>query len=110
MNPSDRPRPIFSSLQDEPGGHASIETFVLGLSHHVDELQEAEVQRDFARVIELADGLAETSSTHGYEILSRCCEGVRNAAESASAEDLHKALVELTEIAHRIRLGYRGSV
>jgi hypothetical protein len=35
---------------------------------------------------------------------------VRIAAESRSSEELRKALVEGSEAAHRIRLGYRGAV
>jgi hypothetical protein len=110
MNGSSRPRPIFSSLAEDPAKQDSIERFVLALSAHIDDLQEADVQGDFQRVVELAAGLGDTSVSNGYEILSRCCMGVRTAAEAQSAEELRKALIELTEIAHRIRLGYRGSV
>ena len=110
MNDSGRPRPILSSLAEDPRKQESIDRFVLELSSQIDDLQEADVQGDFARVIELASKLLEASSAQGYEILSRCCTGVRAAAESRSSEELRKALVEVTEVAHRIRLGYRGSV
>ena len=83
---------------------------MLELSTQIDDLQEADVQGDFARVIELAQALGDRGIDHGYDILARCCVGVRGAAEARSAEQLRKALVELTEVAHRIRLGYRGSV
>jgi hypothetical protein len=110
MTDSGRPRPILSSLAEDPRKQDSIERFVLELSSQIDDLQEAEVQGDFVHVIELASNLLETSTAEGYEVLSHCCTGVRIAAESRSSEELRKALVEVTEVAHRIRLGYRGAV
>lgn len=110
MNGSSRPRPIYSSLSEDPAKQGLVERFVLALSSQIDDLQEADVLGDFPKVTEIAGSLDDAAVSHGYEILSRCCEGVRSAAEARSPEDLRKALVELTEVAHRIRLGYRGSV
>lgn len=105
-----RPRPILSSLADDPRQQESIEAFVLGLAEQIDDLQESEVQGDFRRVAELAVALQQSAAEAGYEVLSRCATGVRATALDESPEDTRKALIEVTEVAHRVRIGYRGSV
>lgn len=110
MNDSGRPRPIHSSLADDPTRQAGVEKFVLGLSAQIDDLQDAEVQTNLEEVAALAASLAEHSTEHGFEILSRCCEGVQRAARARALAETRKALIELTEVAHRVRLGYRGAL
>lgn len=110
MDASDRPRPLYSSLAEDPAHHEAIERFVLALAERIDDLQEAEVQGDFPRVAALAESLLLESTKVGYDTLSRCAAGVRAPALERDPETTRKALIELTEIAHRVRLGHRGAV
>ncbi len=63
-----------------------------------------------ARLVELVEELLRRSAKIGYDGLSRCAAIVRGSALEGRTEEVRKALVELTEMAHRVRLGHRGSV
>ncbi len=106
----DRPRPILSALAEDPALQDGIDAFVLDLAERVDDLQDCEVRGDLARLAELAEELLRRSAKIGYDGLSRCAAAVRGPAREGSTEEARKALVELTAMAHRVRLGHRGSV
>ena len=92
------------------GPACSQVAFVLDLAEHVDDLQDCEVRGDQARLADLAEELLRRSAKIGYDGLSRCASAVRGAAREGNTEEARKALIELTETAHRVRLGHRGSV
>ncbi len=108
--PGNRPRPILSALAEDPALQDGIDEFVLDLAGRIDDLQECELRGDLAGLAELSEGLLRRSARSGYDGLSRCASVVRFAAREGSTEEARKALVELTEMAHRVRLGHRGSV
>ncbi len=108
--PGNRPRPILSALAEDPALQDGIDAFVLELAGHIDDLQDCELRGDLAGLAELAEELLRRSAKSGYDGLSRCLSVVRFAAREGSIEEARKALVELTEMAHRVRLGHRGSV
>ena len=106
----DRLRPIFSALVEDPTQQDAIDAFVLALAERVDELQDCEARGDFGRLAQLAEELLLESAKAGYDSLSRCAASVREPAQARNHEDVRKALVELTEVAHRVRRGHRGAV
>jgi hypothetical protein len=106
----DRLRPILSALVADPAHQDAIDCFVLVLAERVDDLQDCEARGDFPRLAELAEELLLESTKVGYDVLSRCAAAVRGPAQEGTAEDVRKALVDLTEVAHRVRLGHRGAV
>lgn len=108
--PGNRPRPILSALAEDPALQDGIDEFVLELAGRIDDLQDCELRADLAGLAELAEELLRRSARSGYDGLSRCASVVRFAAREGSTEEARKALVELTEMAHRVRLGHRGSV
>lgn len=110
MSGQDRPRPIYSSLCEDPALQDAIDAFVVVLAERVDELQDCEARSDFDRLGQLAVALQEASRRVGYEGLAACAEAALGAARARSAEETRKAVVELTEIAQRVRLGHRGAV
>lgn len=106
----DRPRPILSSLGEDAALAPAIEAFVVGLAERVDELQDCEAQGALARLAERAGELAADALRVGYGPLAEWAEAVRRCGAEHNGQDARKALLELTEVAYRVRLGHRGSV
>jgi hypothetical protein len=106
----DRPRPIHSSLGEDASRAPEIEAFVVGLAERVDELQDCEAQGAMARLAERAGLLAAEALRVGYAPLAEWAEAVARCGAERNAQDARKALLELTEVAYRVRLGHRGSV
>lgn len=109
MSGPDRPRPIYSTLGEDPAHQGAIDRFVLGLAERVDELQDCDLRGDWARLAELAASLHEDGTRTGYDILARCAAAVCGSARERHPNDARKALIELTEVAQRVRLGHRGA-
>jgi hypothetical protein len=110
MAGQERPRPIYSSLCEDPTMQDAIDSFVVVLAERVDELQDCEARGDLRGLAELATALEREGSRVGYEGLAACAASARQSAADRNAEETHKALIELTELAQRVRLGHRGSV
>jgi hypothetical protein len=108
MDP-DRPRPILSTLASDTALAPAIDAFVIGLAERVDELQDCEAQGAFARLAERAAKLAVDAAQVGYAPLCACLEDVRRACAERSGENARKAVLELTDLAYRVRLGHRGA-
>jgi hypothetical protein len=106
----DRPRAIHSALAAEPALAGAIEAFVVGLAERVDELQDREAQGALPRLAELAVELSRDAAKVGYEPLSSWADAVALACNERNPQDVRKALLELTEVATRVRLGHRGAV
>jgi hypothetical protein len=106
----DRPRAILSAFANDAGMATAIEAFVVGLAERVDELQDCEAQGALPRLAERAARLAQDAAKTGYEPLCVAIEAVQRACTDRNPQDARKALLELTEVAYRVRLGHRGSV
>ena len=101
--------PIHSSRADDPAFVDTIDAFVIGLAERIDHLQDADRQGDLKQLADLADALSTDSAAAGFEPLARAAQGVGATCSGADAESAHRALVELTGIAQRIRLGHPGA-
>jgi hypothetical protein len=106
----DRPRPIHSAFGDDPSLADAIDAFVVGLAERIDDLQDCEAQGTLARLAERAAELAAEATRVGYGPLAEWAEAVRRASAEHKPQDARKALLELTEVAYRVRLGHRGAV
>ncbi len=104
------PSPIYSALGEDPARQDAIDAFVVSLAERVDDLQDCEARQDLQRLAELARELLSESTHAGYDSLSRSAAAVQVPAREGKAQDARKALIELTDVAHRIRLGHRGAV
>lgn len=107
---SESGRPIHSALDDDPQAAAAIDAFVFGLAERVDALQDAEAQGDLRQLAGLAGQLGRDAQTVGYAPLRLSADEVAAAAAADNAELAYKALVELTDVARRVRQGHRGSL
>ncbi len=102
-------KPIVSLLADDPDERPRIEAFVLALGESVDTLQDLEQEAALARITDLARQLVRDAETYGFPLLARTSEQVVAAAGAQDAKLTRHALLELTEIARRVRLGHRGA-
>ena len=103
-------KPIYSSRAEDLELRDAIDEFAIGLAERVDQLQDAEFNRDWESLIAQSHKLIEDAKRVGFDPLSRCAEGVAEACERAGADLIHKCLCELTDVAKRIRMGHRGAV
>jgi len=117
MGTRDDGAPILSALAGEPGVHERLEAFVIALGERVDGLQDLESQRDWKELEAAARRLGEEAATLGLaplneasELVQRACVLAREWSPSRSDPAVREALLTLTDVARRIRLGHRGSM
>ena len=102
-------KPIFSSCEEDPEMSDAIDRFVIGLAEQVDGLQDAELEGDFELLGRLAGELARTAGVLGYGPMFDIAQVVVSACRDEKVEDARAAMVELTDVAGRIRRGHRGA-
>ncbi len=102
-------KPIFSTCEEDPNLTVAIDRFVIGLAEQVDSLQDAELDSDLALLERLAGELAAQASQLGYAPMSKIAQVVASACHDEKVEDAQAAMVELTDVAARIRKGHRGA-
>ena len=102
--------PIHSALDDDPAHADAIDRFVFGLAEQIDGLQDQEAHGDLRALAERAAQLAEAARETGYPPLVRSADEVARAGRQGNAELAYKALVELTDVARRVRQGHRGAL
>ena len=107
--PAERLKPIYSSRRDDSSDGDAIDRFVIQLGERIDELQDAETDGDLTLLAALASELTGEADTAGYGAFVRCAKLLEDACLEGDAEDARDRLLDLTEIAQRIRLGHRGS-
>lgn len=105
----ERVAPLYSALEDDPTRHDAIDRFVVELGQHVDLLQDLEAAGRLDELEHEARSLAERAAQTGYPPLAEAAHGAARAAAEGKRETAHDALVELTELARRVRLGHRGA-
>jgi len=110
MGEGERVGPIHSSCADDPARADAIERFVLGLAERVDHLQDLEARSRFATLAALADVLGREAEATGFGVLTPAAASLAGAARGEKADAVHRSLLEVTELARRIRLGHRGAL
>jgi len=103
-------KPILSSRHDDPEAAEAIEGFLVSLSERVDDLQDAEFKGDLADLATQADRLGTTALELGFDLLAASASDLRRCCMTDSVEQVRETLLDLTEIATRVRMGHRGSV
>lgn len=101
--------PIRSTQEDEASLAQDLDRFVIGLAERIDSIQDAELAGKSAEVGALACGLAHEAERLGYPAMAISATSVMTAAENDQQDALQETIVELTEIAQRIRQGHRGA-
>jgi len=101
--------PIRSTQEDVVELAADIDRFVFGLAERIDAIQDAEIAGKSAEVAQLVRALSLDADRLGYPGMAMSAKGVVLAAEDDQRDELQETIVELTEIAQRIRKGHRGA-
>jgi len=102
--------PIYSTRAEDPELIDRIEAFVIGLAERVDELQDAEFKGDAQQLRTCAVELADEADTLGFGSLAASAHAVEGCCGASEPEEIREVLLDLTEIAKRIRMGHRGAV
>jgi hypothetical protein len=102
--------PIHSLYEDDPSHAVAIEAFVVALAERVDALQDNEQSGDWPRLVANLTELIAAAERAGYPQLAASAAEVARAARDRHAELAYKSLVELTDIARRVRAAHRGSM
>ena len=105
----DRRRPVYSILGTSSDLEEALHHFVVGLAEQVDTLQDDESNSDFEALEERALMLAQEADRMGYPELARLAHNVATACSEELKDAVQKSLIEVTDLAQRIRLGHRGS-
>ncbi|MCP4038438.1 MAG: hypothetical protein GY733_15970 [bacterium] len=101
--------PIFSTREEDPGVGEAIDRFVIGLAEWVDRLQDAELDGDMELLGQHATELGSRAAELGYPPMTDIAQAVAFACRDNKVEDAQAAMIELTDVAGRIRRGHRGS-
>lgn len=106
---SERKPPIRSTQEDVPELVQAIDRFVVGLAERIDAIQDAELVSSNGELGRLAGALAADADRLGYPGLALVARNAVSAATDGKRDALQDAVVELTEIAQRVRQGHRGA-
>jgi hypothetical protein len=101
--------PIYSARDDDCEAREKISAFVIGLAERVDLLQDVEGGEQFADLLKHASALALDAENFGFELLAEAALRVAEASQSCQTNGAQDAMIEVTVIARRIRLGHRGA-
>ncbi len=104
-----QPVPIYSTRDDDYELEDEISQFAVGVAERVDALQDAESTGDLKQLGGLADELGERSEALGFPGMAGVARSLSRACRDDKPEAAQQALVELTNLAQRVRLGHRGA-
>jgi hypothetical protein len=106
---ADLPKPIVSTRSEDPDCEERIDAFVIQLGPRVDAFQDAELGADLRALRDLAEALAADAEELGYPALVDAAQRIGDASGDSSADAVHKAVEQLTEISQRVRRGHRSA-
>ena len=104
-----RDKPVYSSRADDPALSESIDTFAIELAERIDHLQDAQRSGDLKELASLASSLVTDAESVGFDSLAKRAVVLEAACKGGVGGEAYDALLELTEIARRVRLGHRGA-
>ena len=106
---TDRKQPIRSTQEDVPELVQAIDRFVIGLAERIDAIQDAELAASYRDLGRLASELAFDAERLGYPSLALVARNVTSVAADGKRDAVQESVVELTDIAGRVRQGHRGA-
>ena len=101
--------PVRSSREAEPALEPAIDAFVFSLGELVDSFQDAEAANAIATLAQLATRLIATARDLGFAPVEDSAERIRAACGERNPEAVRKAVLDLTDIAQRVRRGHRSA-
>ena len=107
--PDKKDTPIYSARDGDGGAREEISDFVIALAERVDTLQDAEWGAGKEPLHSLATALACDAERFGFEVLAETARQVAEASAEQKLDGAQQGMIELTDIARRIRMGHRGA-
>ena len=98
--------PIRALLFDDES-LARLDTFVVGLGEGIDAIQDSEHAGLLDEAAKRAAELARDALALGLPPLAEAAEHVVACCQASDGTRAHAAIVELTEVVRRVRLGHR---
>jgi len=102
--------PVRSSRSNDSEVAELIDHFTVNLAERVDELQDAETKGELGRLGALSNVLAVNALELGFELLAASATDLEACSVANDVEATRETLIDLTDIAKRIRMTHRGSV
>jgi hypothetical protein len=103
------PKPLLSTRAGDPAFDDRIDRFVVELGERIDALQDAESAGDCGALETLAGALGRDADAVGYPPLAEAARRVVLACTESAGDALKKCVVDLTEVAQRVRRGHRSA-
>jgi len=100
--------PIRALLFDDES-LARLDRFVVGLGETIDAIQDAEHAGHLEEAAKRANELVRDAGELGLPPLARAAEAVVAACRGIGGHGAREAIVVLTDVIRRVRLGHRGS-
>jgi hypothetical protein len=88
---------------------ARLDAFVVALGEWIDAIQDAEGGGRLEEAGQRARALALEARSFALIPLVEAAEAVSTCCKQARPEDVHAAIVALTDVVRRVRLGHRGA-
>lgn len=101
--------PIRSTQEDVAELVEELDRFVIALAERIDSIQDAELASSWSEVATLSRTLANDADRLGYPGMAQCAKSVAMSAEDSKIDEMRDGIVELTELAQRVRRGHRGA-
>ena len=100
--------PIRPTLGDDES-LARLDAFVVSLGEHIDAIQDAEHAGELESCAKRAADVAREAAALGLPPLAHAADGVVASCASHAPLGVRDAIVALTDVVRRVRLGHRGS-
>jgi len=105
----ERKPPIRSTQEDIAELAEEIDRFVIHLSERIDGIQDAELAGCLDEVASMTRQLSSDAERLGYPVMAQVAKAVAMAAEDGKTSAMQECVVDLTDIAQRVRRGHRGA-
>ncbi len=102
-------KPIYSTREEEPEMHQEISGFVVRLAERIDTLQDLHSGADFDTLAQRSRSLSEQADELGYPMFAEAARLVVRACAADEPETAEQGLLEMAELARRIREAHRGA-
>jgi hypothetical protein len=105
----EKSKPIYSTREEEPEMHEEISDFVIRLAERIDSLQDLHSGADFDTLAHRSRCLSEQAGELGYPMFADAACLVAQACAIDEPETAEQGLLEMAELARRIRDAHRGA-
>lgn len=100
---------VYSEFERDHTLDEAIGKFVLSLAARIDRMQDLQIRGDLGELKVHALELSLLARKMGYPLLANLCQKLLDSCVFEHHPRVLDTLIELTRLAHRVRLGHRGA-